>query len=497
MQCINLLSTIVTLAWDEVADDDTSYFAVEQKVEDGSFKEISRAYYTLGANIEKLTPEKTYTFRVIAYDKCGNRGEASDEITVTTPHDTTAPVVIGISPSPGYFNGDIPLRMTVKDDSVVSALNIQTSRDTKNWTTVASLVSDKDEPIHVFSYALNTDSYSEGSVFVRGIATDLAGNVTAEENASYCEYRIDRTAPDVPMNIETSSDERNIRVMWQSPDDDVDHYILYRSEEEDGDYQIVDKYIGALDYYDQKVDQFQTYFYKISAVDFAGNVSLRSQPVSCQVLPDTDVPQLEDFIPVDGTKVGDFNGTITAVFSDNTMIDSNNCYDNNFDVKEINGKLYLTYTQANREFSTETSDLEGFIGAFDVYAAEFNPVTEKFSEPVRLTQNDTYDCETMMTEIGGKPAVVWMNQAENQLLDLSAEHSVMCSTLGDNGWSEPEIVADKVKGCRIIRVGKVGNDSCAAFVSEKDEQLKAADFNRDGQITVADVTALQYAIAEL
>ena len=72
-----------------------------------------------------------------------------------------------------------------------------------------------------------------------------------------------------------------------------------------------------------------------------------------------------------------------------------------------------------------------------------------------------------------------------------------CATLGDNGWSEPEIVADKVKGCRIIRVGKVGNDSCAAFVSEKDEQLKAADFNRDGQITVADVTALQYAIADL
>ena len=63
----------VTLRWEDVADEDLSFYRVEEKQADGTWKSVGDTYSTLGMNLTGLTPSATYTYRVAAYDTLGNR----------------------------------------------------------------------------------------------------------------------------------------------------------------------------------------------------------------------------------------------------------------------------------------------------------------------------------------------------------------------------------------------------------------------------------------
>ena len=324
----SISSTVVTLEWQDVSDDDRYFFSVEQKQPDGSFREIQREYYSLGANITDLLPSTEYVFRVAAYDRYGNRGEASDELSFTTEKDASAPVVTLIKPDAGYYSETLPLRMTVRDDYLVSELTIRTSRDGESWTDLITLTADEPAKTVVFSYNLDLTSFSEGSVFVSGICKDTEGNVTPEDKAAHNEYIIDRTAPKTAQNVGTSSGERTIRIFWEpSESTDTDHYIISRSAKQDGGYIVLSNCVAALDYYDSNVDQFKTYYYRLQAVDRAGNVGEYSQPVEAQVLADTVKPAVAGFDPGDGSSVSPAFAEITALFTDNVKLRSASvCY---------------------------------------------------------------------------------------------------------------------------------------------------------------------------
>ncbi len=322
VECVSVGGTIATLSWDNVADDDIQYYIVEQKLEDGTFKNVYRTGSYLGANLTKLVPETEYTYRIVGYDKRDNRGEASDEITFKTTTDTVKPAVSSFSPAPGYYSKSIPLRLIAIDDYQVKSIKIQTSADKLMWTDVTELTAESLMSSYAFEYSLDISKYKEGSFYVRAIVTDSFGNETESDKASCYEYVADRTPSETPAGLTASSDENYVSLSWNpvTGDESFSHYRVYRSSEENGEYKLIKNNLTTVNTYDTNVEYGNTYFYKIDSVDKAGNVSELSKAVSCKVKDDEEKPQIYDVYPANESVISAKNCEITVSASDNAKL---------------------------------------------------------------------------------------------------------------------------------------------------------------------------------
>ena len=327
VKCIAVDGTTATLSWSDVSDDDISYFVVECKQSDGVWKSVSRTSTNLGVNLSGLTPEHDYVYRVIGYDKRSNRGTPSEEITVTTLKDTICPKVTKITPDPGYFKSEINLRFTAEDDYRVKSIEIQTSTDKESWKTVSEIKATGESAKCTFDCKLDLKNYEEGSVFVRAKVYDSYGNVTEDKNLTCYEYVVDRTAPIQPTGVTASSGETEggssfVNISWNAITDDNSfaYYRVYKSNSADGEFTLLKNNIKTVNTYDENVDFSATYYYKVETVDLAGNVGKQSEVVSCKVKDDTEKPVIYDLSPVDGTRIGNNNNSVTVAASDNAKL---------------------------------------------------------------------------------------------------------------------------------------------------------------------------------
>ena len=327
VKCIAVDGTTATLSWSDVSDDDISYFVVECKQSDGAWKSVSRTSTNLGVNLSGLTPEHDYVYRVIGYDKRSNRGTPSEEITVTTLKDTICPKVTKITPDPGYFKSEINLRFTAEDDYRVKSIEIQTSTDKESWKTVSEIKATGESAKCTFDCKLDLKNYEEGSVFVRAKVYDSYGNVTEDKDLTCYEYVVDRTAPVQPTGVTASSGETEggssfVNISWNAITDDNSfaYYRVYKSNSADGEFTLLKNNVKTVNTYDENVDFSATYYYKVEAVDLAGNVGKQSEVVSCKVKDDTEKPVIYDLSPVDGTRIGNNNNSVTVAASDNAKL---------------------------------------------------------------------------------------------------------------------------------------------------------------------------------
>ncbi len=327
VKCIVVDGTTATLSWSDVSDDDISYFVVECEQSDGAWKSVSRTSTNLGVNLSGLTPEHDYVYRVIGYDKRSNRGTPSEEITVTTLKDTICPKVTKITPDPGYFKSEINLRFTAEDDYRVKSIEIQTSTDKESWKTVSEIKATGESAKCTFDCKLDLKNYEEGSVFVRAKVYDSYGNVTEDKDLTCYEYVVDRTAPIQPTGVTASSGETEggssfVNISWNAITDDNSfaYYRVYKSNSADGEFTLLKNNVKTVNTYDENVDFSATYYYKVEAVDLAGNVGKQSEVVSCKVKDDTEKPVIYDLSPVDGTRIGNNNNSVTVAASDNAKL---------------------------------------------------------------------------------------------------------------------------------------------------------------------------------
>ena len=327
VKCIAVDGTTATLSWSDVSDDDISYFVVECEQSDGAWKSVSRTSTNLGVNLSGLTPEHDYVYRVIGYDKRSNRGTPSEEITVTTLKDTICPKVTKITPDPGYFKSEINLRFTAEDDYRVKSIEIQTSTDKESWKTVSEIKATGESAKCTFDCKLDLKNYEEGSVFVRAKVYDSYGNVTEDKGLTCYEYVVDRTAPIQPTGVTASSGETEggssfVNISWNAITDDNSfaYYRVYKSNSADGEFTLLKNNVKTVNTYDENVDFSATYYYKVEAVDLAGNVGKQSEVVSCKVKDDTEKPVIYDLSPVDGTRIGNNNNSVTVAASDNAKL---------------------------------------------------------------------------------------------------------------------------------------------------------------------------------
>lgn len=313
-----------TLTWNDVADDDISFFRVERKIAEGSYSKVMDVYSTLGANIYDLTPDCSYIYRVVGYDTHGNRGTPSDEITVTTISDTTAPVVTKIRPTSGFYSTSISLSITATDEYNVAEIAVQTSTDGLAWNGVYVETYTDVSKSRTLSYTLDLKDYPEGYLFVRAIAADRAGNKSdSSKTAPYVQHIVDKTAPAAPESVAATSNNGYIEVSWvQGAETDLGKYSVYRAKAEDGTYTMIKSGIAAINYIDRNVEEGIVYYYKVCVDDNAGNVSEYSAVVSAEVIKDTEPPEVVSVYPETESRIGAGYKTVSVLAADNNALDT-------------------------------------------------------------------------------------------------------------------------------------------------------------------------------
>ncbi len=297
-------TTSIMLQWNDVSDQDFAYFQIESKPEvDGQYQSIGTTGAQLYWNATGLLPETAYWFRVVGYDVLGNRGTASDEVQVSTASDTEAPAVTGISPAPAAFATQISLQGSAGDNVGVSLFTFQYSLDHgAQWSDITSVTPAGFPASASVSYAWDVSALPEGIVTVRGVAADAAGNISSA--SPWVEYSIDHSPPEVPGGFTLTASTSQITLGWNQGDEaDLAYYNVYRALDSDEGYVLLAGHHQSLSYYDTALESGRTYYYKISAVDGAGNESPACEPLSGALLPDTEAPQIVQIGPANGSRL--------------------------------------------------------------------------------------------------------------------------------------------------------------------------------------------------
>ena len=316
-------ATTATLRWDDVSDNDFSYFCLERKLEDGTFKKVQDIYNTLGINLTDLVANTTYIYRVVAYDQCGNRGTESEELEIKTTEDKEPPQILSMNPAANYYNKSIPLKVAIKDDTGIASVRIQISRNKINWTDVQKISFDGKGKKETAQYTLRLDDYAEGSIYVRVVATDTLGN-EMEKDIPFVEYIIDRTAPSIPTGLKTDISKGRMELKWeQNKEEDIDSYELYRSVDGEN-YEKIAENIQYLNYWEENIERGQEFWYQLAAKDKAGNISEKTEAVSAIVPEDNQAPVMESSLIKDGDIIGGENKTFRIWVSDNDKLDTVN-----------------------------------------------------------------------------------------------------------------------------------------------------------------------------
>jgi fibronectin type 3 domain-containing protein len=128
-------------------------------------------------------------------------------------------------------------------------------------------------------------SYTDAALPVTGAAYeysvrayDKAGNVSAG-TAALTVTTVDRTAPAAPTGLTTDSVPEGLRVGWGSVSGAAS-YRVYRTTSAEGTYTRVGSTTSQVSYIDASAVEGSTYYYRVTALDTAGNESARSAAVS-------------------------------------------------------------------------------------------------------------------------------------------------------------------------------------------------------------------------
>jgi len=315
----NAISTSISLAWEDVSDEDFSYFAVEQLI-NGTYKEIARVSDRLGYIVTGLTPLTGYSFRVAGVDTLGNRGEYSDVVACKTTADDICPVITRILPASTDVKNKLQLSVYATDNAELGNAVISISNDGDEFTQMATLKPSSATKSYRYDYELDVHEMAEGDLYVRFEVYDKADNknaLTQDQKDIIVKYTIDRTAPSRIQNVTSDNRDGYIEITWDVPENEgIAEFVISRANAKNRVFSVLDDHYTNLKYYDTSLQPGETYIYKVAAIDRAGNRGEFSMEYAFTVEEDKQAPVITGLAPDEGAWLG-LNARIQALAVDN------------------------------------------------------------------------------------------------------------------------------------------------------------------------------------
>ena len=261
--------------------------------------------------------DSNYTYYVVAYDAAGNKSEASNEISVYTGEDSTAPEVISVYAAKRKYSKAIPISIFVKDNQAVAAIYVQTSSDNRMWSDVMEINAGGKIEANVIG-SIDLTECSDGALYLRAYAEDVSGNKSNAENSPVFSITVDNTAPKTPYDLTVNTENGSLELKWDTfeSDTDIEYFKIYRRENDEADYTLAADNYKYWNYIDCNIELGTQYYYAVSAIDDVGNESMLSEEVMKCISDDKIKPVIHSISPVEGSKIGE-NPTINVSCSDN------------------------------------------------------------------------------------------------------------------------------------------------------------------------------------
>ena len=353
-------------------------------------------------HIQNLAANTTYTFRVVAYDDLGNRGESSDTIQLSTELDTIPPVIRSFSPASSSFNSVINLSINATDNIAVDRVILWCSYDegeSKSWRHVAEVKATPQNDSVTIPYAFDVSNMPEGVIFVEAVVVDTAGNRSTPVRNT---FNIKRTPPAGITNLKAVGNSGNIHLTWTVAENDVKQFEIHRALDGQSLYTRIAT-VNTIGYYDTTAEFGRVYSYKIIAIDVVGNKSEFSNEAVAQSMPDTEAPRVLGFNPICGSYVvANHRLSVTAV--DNNQLASVmveyravDCTDGiwreigTFPMNSNHQSVWFNWNNVGLEdgeyaFQVTATDVAGNVSK--PFRANFNLRTEKPSVPTLEISSD-------------------------------------------------------------------------------------------------------------
>ncbi|MBN2319657.1 MAG: hypothetical protein JXR49_11295 [Acidobacteria bacterium] len=227
------------------------------------------------------TSQSRYAYRIVAVDNASNNSEPS-EIVIARMPDKVAPVPPALY-SAVLEEGAVVLRWqkSVEEDLAGYRIYRAASAPDKDSESFA-LVSTPDIPPDATQFSDNPGEID--TVFLYRITAIDTSNNESEPSATLGVRYLDTKAPKPPGLLQLKSEDKGLRLSWQSSDDqDISFLLLYRKAgSRDQALLWAELKPGITDFLDASVKEKEKYSYFLCAVDKAGNISVPSQEIAAE-----------------------------------------------------------------------------------------------------------------------------------------------------------------------------------------------------------------------
>ncbi|MEU8238346.1 pectinesterase family protein [Actinoplanes missouriensis] len=259
----------VAVSWSAVAavPDLAGYVVARSSSSGGTFTQLTNSPYTATSFLDSAAPAgSTSYYRVTAVDRTGNASSAATA-SATRPASTSTP-----PPTPAGFtakatSSGATLTWTANTGSTTSGYVVK--RATAASGPFVALTA---TPVTGTSFA-DTTAPAGAKAYYQLVAVNAAG--ASAPAATSVSVPKDTTPPAKPSGLKTTAAATGITLTWSANKEaDLRGYLVYRSASSSGTYsQLTPAALTATSYTDTTAPAGAKAYYRVTAVDVAGNAS--------------------------------------------------------------------------------------------------------------------------------------------------------------------------------------------------------------------------------
>ncbi|MBU1850624.1 MAG: hypothetical protein KKH40_07890 [Nanoarchaeota archaeon] len=220
-----------------------------------------------------------HTYFVRCKDLWGNKMSYSQRVSFFTNKKPTA--VVDIDKSPPLKQGKYEITLTTSEDVQETPTLLYNFQDDAGKKTISLTGSGS-----VWEGYLIIDSKSSETIGTFYFSGKDLTNLEGTEITSGKLFEVDTVNPLKIDSLEIEQDSNDLILEWYFDDEEIDKFKIYRST--DGSVSLNDLYDSTKSTYykDRGVDEGVTYYYKVSAVDDAGNEGSLSNMANARIEPE-------------------------------------------------------------------------------------------------------------------------------------------------------------------------------------------------------------------